>query len=252
MTRGLDAIPGVEVFPVDLRGGPLRVCVSDSLAPTNTRAVDEEWARLRRENPRYFDGSLLSVLHLGPGDASNPINEILVRRDRFSRLAVQPAVSTCVRILSVTGVLTAHDASGREHVLLGRRGAGTRVYPDMWELGPSGGLHDPAPGVRELDEGAIFSSLCDEVSEEIGLELERGTAVAVARDNIAMSDDIVFVCELGRLEDVRDRAGPANWEYARTLWVPLDSVQVFEDQHGAEVIAPTRALFRSLGWIEWT
>ncbi len=259
-------IPQVEVFPLVAGGGPLRVVVSRAVAPAHTDAVEREWARLLAKNPRYFDGPLLSVMNLGMAGAVSDVldggpdsgqadhgalatNEIIVRRDRFSRLAVQPAVQTGVRILSVTGVLTARDRAGAEHVLLGRRGKGTRIYDGMWELGPSGGLSEPPVAVDVLDEGAVFSHLADEISEEVGLHVERGTPVGVARDHFAMSDDIVFVCDVGSLEEVRSRSGPTNWEYSETAWVAVREVAAFDAAHAGEIIAPARAIFRGLGWV---
>ncbi|MFO0832455.1 MAG: hypothetical protein U0637_11540 [Phycisphaerales bacterium] len=240
------SIPQVEVFPL-VPGVALSVEISRAGAPARSQAVEDAWSKLVAGNPRLFDGPLLSVLSLGPASAEHPTNEVTVRRDRFSRLAVQPGVRTGVRILSVTGVLMSTDGAGKRHVLLGRRGSGTRIYDGMWELGPSGGLQEPPPAVAALDEGAVFSHLADEVSEEVGLHIEQGRAVCVVRDHFAMSDDLVFVCEVGPLERVR--AAPANWEYSETAWVAVDEVPAFERAHGAEVIAPTRGIFRAFGWV---
>ncbi len=244
--RRVTDIPFVEVFP--LAPGPLTVTISRSAPPINSGAVDSAWSRLVAANPRYFDGPLLGVVSLGPASAEHPSNEIIARRDRFSRLAVQPGVMTGVRILSVTAVLVARDVAGTQHVLLGRRGKGTRIYDSMWELGPSGGLQDPPAAVHSLDEGAVFSHLADEISEEVGLHVEHGTPVCIIRDHFAMSDDIVFVCDLGLLEEVCAKAGPANWEYSETTWVAAGDIPAFERIHEREIIAPTRAIFRALGW----
>jgi 8-oxo-dGTP pyrophosphatase MutT (NUDIX family) len=248
MPRPVTTIPFTEVFPIAL--GPLTVIISRAAPPANSGAVDAAWAKLIARNPRYFDGPLLSVVSLGPASTEQPSNEIFVRRDRFSRLAVQPGVMTGVRILSVTAVLVARDAGGAEHVLLGRRGTGTRIYAGMWELGPSGGLHDPPAAVESLDQAAVFSHLADEIAEEVGLHVDHGTPVCVARDHFAMSDDIVFTCEVGPLEDARGKASAANWEYSEVTWLPVAEAARFDEEHARDIIAPTRALFRMLGWLE--
>jgi hypothetical protein len=247
--RSFAGIPGVEVLPFSLGAGPVRVEVGRAQHTPNTDAVQREWDRLCSANPRLFDGQLLAVVSI---DAER--NVIAARPDRFARLAVQPRVATGVRILSVTGVLTARDRSGREHVLLGRRGKGTRVYDAMWELGPSGGLSLPPPGVTSLDESAILSHLADELSEEIGLHWDESRdraarGVGITRDHIASSDDVVFVLDVGSLEE--SHVAPANWEYAETLWLPTDSVEVWDARYEREIIPPTRALFRALGWVGW-
>lgn len=243
--KPLREIAGVEVYPVTLGGGPLRVSILRAARAPLSGAVEREWARISAANPRAFDGPVLSVLSYDPAS-----NHLSARRDTYARLAVQPAVHTGVRILSVTGVLTARDAGGREHVLLGRRGEGVRVYERMWELGPSGGVHTPPDAVGELDEDALFATLADEVEEEVGLRPPRARAVAVCRDHVAMSDDIVFACDLGALEEAGAHA--ANWEYGEVLWMPTDALAGWEAAHEAAIIAPTRALFRALGWICWS
>jgi hypothetical protein len=178
-----------------------------------------------------------------------PRFEIAARRDRFARLAVQPGVATGVRILSVTAVLLAKDATGREWVMLGRRSPSTRVYGGMWELGPSGGLNDPPAAITTLDHDAILSHLADEVQEEAGLHVTNGHAVAIARDHKAMSDDIVFACDAGSLEEASAAAHAANWEYDEVRWIATDSIGPFDALHEQAIIPPTRALFRGFGWM---
>ncbi len=249
-------IPLTEVLPLPLEGGGLRVAISRDARIPHSAAVEAAWAKLLAANPRYFDGPILSVLHLphehDAVDTGSPHNEILVRRDRFSRLAVQPAVNTGVRILSVTGILFSTDKSGREFVLLGKRDHSTRIYGGMWELGPSGGLQDPPIAVTSLDHEAIFANLADEIEEEVGLKLHKGEAVCLTRDHKAMSDDIVFMCDAGPLEVAASEAHAANWEYEEVLWLPTDSLAPFDADQASNIIPPTRALFRALGWIDWT
>lgn len=252
--RPYRGIPQTEVIPLPLDGGGLRVSIARDARVPHSAAVESAWAMLLASNPKYFDGPILSVLHLPHelDDAESSRNEILVRRDRFSRLAVQPQVSTGVRILSVTGVLLSRDTTGREFVLLGRRGRSTRIYGGMWELGPSGGIQDPPLAVTSLDHEAIFANLADEISDEVGLELRRGDAVCLTRDNKAMSDDIVFVCDAGPFEKASSEAHAANWEYQEVRWLPTDSLEPFDAGEADNIIPPTRALFRALGWIEST
>lgn len=260
-------IPQMEVIPIRLSDGAVCVSIAKDARTPNSAAVDAAWTKLVATNPRYFDGPILSVVHL-PHEAlaealhdaptrsrqaeeptPTPRFEILARRDRFARLAVQPGVATGVRILSVTAVLLARDGAQREWVMLGRRSHSTRVYGGMWELGPSGGLHDPPAAVRSLDHDAILSHLADEVLEEAGLHVTDGQAVAIARDHKAMSDDIVFACDVGPLEDASTKAHAANWEYDEVRWIATDSLAPFDALHEHAIIPPTRALFRSFGWI---
>ena len=237
------SIPQMEAHPF-LTTAPVRVVVSSHEPPANSAAIDAAWAKLLAANPRYFDGPMLSVLHL---DLST--NTIHTRRDRFSRLAVQPPLNTGVRICSVTAVLTARDTSGAQHVLLGKRSRETRIYADMWELGPSGGFSVPPPSLHELTQDMLFANVQDEVSEEVGLHIATGTPWGITRDDIAKSDDIVFVCDCGTLDTARAKTSAANWEYTAVQWLATRDIAVFDRDHAPAIIGPTRALFRALGWI---
>jgi 8-oxo-dGTP pyrophosphatase MutT (NUDIX family) len=244
------ALPGVRVLALGVDGNVV-VDVSRIAPPIpNTAAVQAAWDGLCTANPRFFDGPLLSVLHIeqAAGGRGGEPTRIHARPDRFARLAVQPGVATGVRILSVTAICTATDPSGALHVLLGKRGRETRIYGGMWELGPSGGMSVPPPALQTLDVDAIWSHLADEVHEEIGIEADRGIAIAITRDNLAMSDDVVFQCDLGELATASRATRAANWEYEAIQWIPVAEIAQFDAAHASEIIVPTRALFASLGW----
>jgi hypothetical protein len=235
-------IEGVDVLPL-AAGVVVRIAREPAPAALSpgTRAL-AEWERLCALNPRLHDGPILSVVSV---DAT--VGEVFVRRDSFQRLIIQPRVMTGVRLLGVTGVLTARDASGREFVLLGRRAEGVRVYAGMWEVGPSGGVGVPPMGVEELTVDHLTSYLADEALEEVGVEIISASPVALVRDLIAFSDDVVLRTDLGEVDI--DRLAPASWEYAQARWMPVDEIAAFDASRAQEIIAPTRAIFRMLGWV---
>jgi hypothetical protein len=240
----LRSIPGIIAWPL---AGALDIRIARDPAPEPTPAVAARWDQLRRENPRHYDGAVLSVVTFDPDT-----HEMLCRRDRYQRLAVQPQVHTGVHQLAVTAVLTAFDGGGRCYTLLGRRSPETRIHGGMWELGPSGGVSPPAANIDTLTAADLHRHLADEVAEEVGLELPPGQIVAMVRDLTAFSDDVAIACELGSLEAIAPRTGAANWEYTETLWLPIDAVRGFDATYGNEIIAATRALFRLLGWVGTT
>lgn len=238
-------IPGIEVWPIVPGRGALHLVVARGPAPAASDQVAHAWGRMCGQNPRLYDGPVLSVVTFDPDR-----NELTCRRDSYQRLAVQPSIATGVRQLSVTGVLTARDASGRRWVLLGRRGESTRIFPGMWEIGPSGGLPPPALNVESLGEVDLLRHLSDEVVEEVGLDVTSGRVAALVRDHGAHSDDVVIECDLGSFEQACDLAQPANWEYSETMWLPVDSVGPFDTANEGSIISATRALFRTLGSID--
>jgi hypothetical protein len=260
-------IAGVELYRVE-RDSAAGVTIDIRATPSGWPApggsggkelVEKRWAAMVADNPRLYSGPLLSVVAI-----DGEIGVIHTMRDEFKRLAVQPQVRTGVQILSVTGAITAKDSRGREHVLLGRRGRGTRVYGGMWELGPAGGIPPPHAIVTTLDEADAARHLLEEAEEELGLILDLAKIRPVTlyiRDTIAHSDDLTFVVgheEAGSMERLAAQLGESRathaWEYEETRWVPLDphdpqGLFAFDRDHASEIIITTRAAFRGLGWV---
>lgn len=254
LSTPFDNFPGVEVFPIEpaphghstLHPQPagLRVVISREPPPAPTPEIEREWDKLVAQNPRLYNGPQLSVITVDFDRA-----EFLCRRDTFQRLCVQPRIRTGARLLAVCGVLTARDSAGREHVLLGRRGERTRVYPGMWETVPAGGVSPPAITIDTLDEAHLRQNLLEEMQEELGTTFEVGRPVALVRDHVAFSEDITFLIDAGSMPQAAAKLGAANWEYPDTRWVALDEITEFDRANSGQIITPSRALFRVLGWI---
>lgn len=256
----------VAVHPLPVTHGPLRVIVQRGEPSPLAGAELDAWNALVAKNPKYFDGAIVAVKRLPVGD-----NTILASVDRYARLAVQPSVKTGVCMLAVTGVLIASDASGREHVLLGKRAKNVRCYPGLWEVGPSGGIEAAAIGAVGdsqgeqsvvLGEQEIVAQLAKEIEEEIGLIVHDGPAkegirtraramsVGILSDLSASSEDIVVIVQLGiDAHELMRELSPASiaerWEYDDVRVVPIDTLAEFENQH--EMIPPSRVLVRALG-----
>ena len=260
------AIPGIEVHTIDTASDSptnsnnnspsLSVRIANSPIPKTTDPIERDWALQVSKNPRLYSGPLLAVISI-----DFDTGEFYCRRDEFKRLVVQPRVMTGVRLLAVCGVLLAPDERGRDHLLLGRRGEKTRIYPGQWETVPAGGVSPPAPNITMLDEHALKENLYEEMHEELGVSAEHGFEIgpprALVRDHIAYSDDIAFEIRAPSLESARHHLAAAasqphmrhNWEYSDTRWIALDEIAAFDAKHASEIIAPTRALFRVLGWM---
>jgi len=205
----------------------------------------EAWAAAQRRNPRLVDGPILHVRDL---DAQ--ARTLRCRASTYKRLAVADRLPTGVVQLGIKGLVIGHDATGRQHVLLGRRGVQTRVYAGQWETAPAGGV-DPPRAAAELGRDDLLAALGRESEEELGLALAPTDCrfVAVVTDPAAHSHDLVVRVEPPEPVDLARRLrGARRWEYSATTWVMLTDLGHFlRDQAGA-ISPPTRALFAWLGW----
>jgi hypothetical protein len=231
----------------------LRVHIVDALPPPHDAAAAASlWRSMCDANPRLFDGPILSVSVIESKGES--IHALRVRCGSYAALAVQNPqiaghVETGTDQLSVTAVVLAKGQSGRERVLLGRRGANTRIYPSMWELGPSGGVDPPSLDTHEVTRDMIEKQVDAETHEEIGesLRVRVESIPAITYDPIARSYDIVALC---RAESIfSPDFAQANWEYEGSLWISLSEIATFDREHARSIIAPTRSLFRFFGWV---
>jgi hypothetical protein len=174
------------------------------------------------------------------------------RRATYKALATAAHVGIDVRALGVQGVITARDASGEEHLLLGRRGSDVRVYQGLWENAPSGTIKPPPESVSSLDLAHFTSALMEEGLEELGLNLRSANIswIALLDDAEALSLDAVLKLEMHHPIDPRAAPCPADdthrWEYAATAWTPIAQLPDWTERHAHAISPPTRAVLRWL------
>lgn len=240
-------LPGITLRPLASAALDIDIGSSRTLDAQTEAAIDAAWARAKADNPRLYDGPML---HVDAVDAERGV--ITTRRERYRRLVGGPAAGVGVRLLAVTGVVVGQDASGAEHALFGRRGGETRIYPGLWEFGPSGGIPCPAESVTRLDLGDVRAALIGEGREELGVDLAAAacTPVAIIGDDEAASEDIVLWAQVPGVIDPRRtpcRLDDAeSWEYLDTAWVPVERLIAWLAQSPAAFIPPTVALIRHL------
>ena len=241
--------------------GAIRFVLSGAEPGPSDEATDRAWARMVERNPRLFDGLFLSVERwspptVGAGGGGAP-GVFACRVERYRRLATAPEVGGVsgaggvvgVRLLALTGVVTASDSAGVEHVLMGLRAAQTRMYGGLWEFAPAGGVDPPGAG-QSFDASLLRRVLARELEEEVGLSPKAMGAcdpVLVVLNEEAHSYDVVMRTRLViGLEEAALRAVPESWEYERIEWVPVDDARAFADAEG--IVPQGRAILQQLGW----
>ncbi|MFI4897313.1 MAG: hypothetical protein ACIARR_05765 [Phycisphaerales bacterium JB059] len=234
-----------DLAPVTPVSGELTIEISDAIVeipPPIAHATEQRWGELLDQNPRHFDGPILAIESF---DAHT--NTIHARREGYKRLAVQPHVETGVRVLSVTGMITALDEHGRACVLLGQRSPETRVHGGLWELAPAGTLDAPAPGVSTIGADAARAQLRTELLEELGLELDLAPArpIALIVEGPGCSVDIVMRLETGVPIETLGLSTDA-WEYTHVRWLALAEAPVFAGGHAGELIPSTFNMLRAI------
>jgi hypothetical protein len=234
---------------IDHHPGPTSPCPTRAGAARtpSTDEIDRAWGRLCAQNPRLHDGSVLSVREI---DVRNSVATLRCSADTYKRLSVQVlGVPTGVEQLSVTGLLIARDAQGREHAMLGRRHRETRIYADRWELGPAGGVDIRAA----IDLDALRAQLGEEMREEAGLTdgASRAGPIMLVRDTIACSLDVLMRVEMHEpveaLRALHAHQTHDRWEYDEILWLARDGAP--ETLADLDLIEPTRAILHALGWL---
>lgn len=233
-----------RVVPLDaVRSIVVRIEGTD--APEHPDA-DAVWRELCLKSPRLFAGPILSVRRFEPEQAL-----LVCARDSYKNLVVQPRVQTGAVMLAVIGVLTARDAAGRQHVLLGRRGPQVQIYPGLWEFAPAGGVPPPPEGTREIGPREIVAQLREEMREEVGLDLPLVSPriFASVRNMHAHSLDLVVAAQVGEsLESIRARMTHRDWEYSDVRWFALEELAGLVAGEAHAIVPQTLALLRFLRW----
>lgn len=224
-----------------------------------TRAeIERRWAELRGANPRFHDGSLLVVTAI-----DEAAGVLRLARGTFKPMAVQDSGFDLGYFgLGVKGLIVGRDWAGEEHVLIARRGPGTRIYQLMWEVAPAGGVAVPDAGVSGDARGAggagwwpgcVLAALIEEGREELGIELAAGglEVVAIVRDGVAHSCDVIVRAAWPGVVDPRAsvcRATASDWEYVDAAWLARADAGGFDAEHAGALVGPARAVLRWLGW----
>lgn len=234
----------ITVWPADPATFPRITIQPAAPAADPDPGVERAWGRMCAANPRLFEGPILSL-----ADFNAATGEVVCTRETYKRLSVQDQVPTGVVLVAVNGVITAGDADGREHMLLGRRAPGTRMYPGLWELAPAGGL-DPPTG-PEFPAAALLAQLSRELTEETGLAepLANPTPLAYCRDDLARSFNIVLRARVERPIGSLRPASERHWDCDAVRWLPVDEAARLDRDEPDSVIRATRALWRLLGWV---
>ena len=141
---------------------------------TSLATVDAAWDGLCKENPEYFDGDIVHVLHVnrtGCGGATVQVARSSYRFHAVGNLGISP--------LGCKGICMQGDK-----YLCGLRGKQVGAYPELWEFAPAG-MMEPNQTPEEI--------IARELEEETGLMLSAPPkAVAMFYDEEVHTWEIVF------------------------------------------------------------
>jgi len=218
-------------FPIPIRAHPDR----DAALAARIHA---QWELLRARNPRFFDGPLLTIHSLDQSRGT-----FTLQHDTYMPYAVQPDIDTATLSLGVTAVLQ-HQPAGRPPTyLFAQRAPTTHMYPNLWELGPSGALAPPSSTSDSLTLDHVRVQLQSELIEEIGLDLplidSNSSPLCTLLDPHARSIDLVVLIRLSTLPTLK-----RNWEYQSAAWLSTADFPTWSITH--PVIPPTAAIVRLL------
>ena len=136
--------------------------------------VDKNWDALCKENPEYFDGEIVHVLHVNRTGCGGVIVQVARSSYRFHAVG-----NVGVKPLGVKGICKQNDK-----YLCGIRGKHMGAYPNMWEFAPAG-MMEPNQQPEDIIER--------ELEEETGLMLSSPpTAIAIFFDEEVNTWEIVF------------------------------------------------------------
>lgn len=228
-------VAGLMLWPLTAADFPIAVHAAPTRDAALTQRMQDHWRNMQSANPRLFDGPLLTLRHINCNTGT-----LTLQRDTYMPYAVQPHIDTDTISLGVTAIL-AHGAGAQTAYLFGKRAAKTHMYPNQWELGPSGAVAPPDGASLTLRH--LHNQLTHELNEEIGLALPLTDANAVPMcvvlDPIARSIDIVMLITLADLPTLA-----VNWEYQSVAWVTAREFSAWAESRA--VIAPTVAIMRWL------
>ncbi len=226
---------GCVVEPVT---GPLTVRVLRepvARTPAQAAGIAAAWDALVAQNPRYFNGRILSF------ESYDPAAGIAVARDEEYRAhAVKRSVDLGLKFFGITGILCAPGEDGLDRIMLARRGATVHDYPGMWEFGPCGGIDPPKSG-DVLTPEDLAAELGREAREEIGLDVTDATLthLALVHDTPDIgSTDLMVMVRLASMPD----AARANWEVSATRWLTLSELTAWGQAEPQAIIPTTRAM----------
>jgi len=216
--------------------GPITIDVRREMlarTPEQEKAIERAWQALCAQNPRYFNGRILSFESF---DAST--NTAVARDVEYRPHAVRGTVDLGIAFFGVTGVLRSVER-GVPRFLLGKRAPTVHQYGDQWEFAPCGGIDPPPAGQERLSPGQIFGELVREASEELGLDLSDATTrpLALVHDDPVGSTDLMLLVDLPAIPSTG-----TNWEYSATRWLTLDEIAGLHASPDETVIPTTLAM----------
>jgi hypothetical protein len=227
------------------------------------------WDDLRTQNPALHDGPIYLVT--SPSQPRDPA-ELTICRSSYRTLCVEQhrlrhglIGQPRVRLLGVKGLLMIAARDSQDHALprqlvIGQRSSTSRMYPEMWETIPAGGVEvtdSLAPLTAHNSKPLLLHALAHETLEELSIPLQihgQPQCLGLLLDDAACSLDIVIQIEMAdamiklfdKFQGFEDR--PSN-EHSKLDVIDPQSLATWLSDASDHTISPAlRALAPHIRW----
>ena len=190
---------------------------------------------------QVFDGNILRLASLEPGKL---IGEYVPYKTYVAQLIdTQLKEELAICPVGVSGIVLSPKS-----VLLGERSSVVTLYPNYYELAPSGSISIDSLGIDGTVDFRM--QLLVELFEETRIPPDKPTELfpfALTKDTSNLTLDI---CCLLRVEE--ELSLHLNDEYPSLSWVPFENVETFVNEHSDKIVPTSLAILsvaKDRGWI---
>ncbi|MFT5317678.1 MAG: hypothetical protein ACI8RA_000929 [Chlamydiales bacterium] len=213
-----------------------------SLAKDLDSKVEMAWQMEKdKRRGQVFDGNMLSLVSMEPGLLTGEYVPYKTYVAQLIDSHLREKLAICP--VGVSGIVISPNS-----VLFGERSSVVTLYPNFYELAPSGSISIDSLGIDGVVDYRM--QLLVELFEETRISPDKPTEIspfALAKDTSNLTVDI---CCLLRVKE--ELSLQFNDEYPSLAWVPFQEVGAFVNEHSTKIVPTSLAILsvaEERGWI---